>query len=325
MHKLLNNLKSLELNQYRDEFAELIKKADYHATHTHGLGKKFIQTLKQLPNIKPDNINLTLDSIKIGNKNQLNAIQQNDLRDLLMSFHPWRKGPFNIFGIQVESEWDSSLKWKRIQPHLSPLYHRKILDIGSSSGYYMFKMAEQNPRFILGVEPFISFYYQYLAIQHFAQIPQVYTIPTRLEDLPQINNYFDTIFCMGILYHRRSPLDFLKQMQYLLNKDGELVLETLTIPGEDEVSLTPKKRYAKMHNIFFIPTVNCLRLWLEKCGFCDIKFISTVATTNKEQRKTSWIKTESLQDFLNPKDNTKTIEGYPAPERTIFIAKKKCN
>jgi tRNA (mo5U34)-methyltransferase len=29
---------------------------------------------------------------------------------------------------------------------------------------------------------------------------------------------------------------------------------------------------------------------------------------------------ESLSDFLDPKDKNKTIEGYPAPKRAIFLA-----
>ncbi|MEY8213807.1 MAG: DUF1698 domain-containing protein, partial [Colwellia sp.] len=30
--------------------------------------------------------------------------------------------------------------------------------------------------------------------------------------------------------------------------------------------------------------------------------------------------TQSLSDFLDPQDKNKTIEGYPAPQRAIFIA-----
>jgi tRNA (mo5U34)-methyltransferase len=30
----------------------------------------------------------------------------------------------------------------------------------------------------------------------------------------------------------------------------------------------------------------------------------------------------SLKDFLDPNDTSKTIEGYPAPKRGLFIATK---
>ena len=323
MNKLLKDFQELELEPYFAELEKLIAKCDTHAKVKHGLGRIFNELLKELPQINPTSIDLSSNSIRIGEADQINAEEQKDLKEKLKSIHPWRKGPFNVFGIDIDTEWDSALKWNRLKEHISPLYHRKILDIGSSSGYYMFKMCEQDPRIVLGVEPFISYYYQYLALQHFANIPQAYTIPCRLEDLPEMNGYFDSIFCMGILYHRRSPLDFLRYMHRLLSKGGEIILETLTIPGQDEISLTPSERYAKMHNVYFLPTVTCLKLWLTRCGFCDIKFVSTVKTDDSEQRKTEWIKTESLKDFLDPNDPSKTIEGYPAPERTILIAKKK--
>lgn len=323
MHKLLNDFRDIELEPYFAEFEKLIAERDQHAKQGHGLGAHFCKLLEQLPAIAPASIDLEGDTLRIGEAAQLSDSERQKLKETLLGLHPWRKGPFELFGIEIDTEWNSALKWNRLAAHITPLERRKILDIGSSSGYYLFKMAAQNPRMILGVEPFIAYYYQYLAIQHFAQIPRTYTIPCRLEDLPHMPNYFDTIFCMGILYHRRSPLDFLRQMQQLLSNQGELVLETLTIPGDQEISLTPQKRYAKMHNIFFLPTVPCLRLWLEKCGFCDIEFVSTVVTDSSEQRQTEWIRTESLADFLDPEDPSKTIEGYPAPERTIFVAKKK--
>ena len=46
-------------------------------------------------------------------------------------------------------------------------------------------------------------------------------------------------------------------------------------------------------------------------------------TTTEEQRKTELMITESLEDFLDPTDPTKTIEGYQAPTRAVFIAHKK--
>ena len=69
---------------------------------------------------------------------------------------------------------------------------------------------------------------------------------------------FDTVMCMGILYHRRSPLDTLLQIHGLMVPDGQLVLETLVLEGDGEMALFPRKRYAKMNNIFFIPSVACL-------------------------------------------------------------------
>ena len=45
-------------------------------------------------------------------------------------------------------------------------------------------------------------------------------------------------------------------------------------------------------------------------------------TSVEEQRATDWMTYQSLKDFLDPNDPTKTIEGYPAPMRATLIATK---
>ncbi|PMC22346.1 tRNA 5-methoxyuridine(34)/uridine 5-oxyacetic acid(34) synthase CmoB, partial [Klebsiella aerogenes] len=44
---------------------------------------------------------------------------------------------------------------------------------------------------------------------------------------------------MGVLYHRRSPLDHLWQLKDQLAPGGELVLETLVIEGDENTVLVP--------------------------------------------------------------------------------------
>jgi tRNA (mo5U34)-methyltransferase len=46
-----------------------------------------------------------------------------------------------------------------------------------------------------------------------------------------------------------------------------------------------------------------------------------ISTTSiEEQRSTDWMTFESLEDFLDPNDHSKTIEGHPAPTRAVFLA-----
>jgi tRNA (mo5U34)-methyltransferase len=46
-----------------------------------------------------------------------------------------------------------------------------------------------------------------------------------------------------------------------------------------------------------------------------------ISTTSiEEQRSTEWMKFESLKDFLDPEDPSKTVEGHPAPIRAVFVA-----
>jgi len=233
---------------------------------------------------------------------------------------PWRKGPFEIFGIKIDSEWRSDIKWERVIGQLKPLKNRHILDIGSSNGYYMFRMLPHNPAMIMGIDPYTNFYYQFMMLNSMANVSNIFTLPLRFEDTVSLAKKFNTVFCMGILYHRKSPIEFLSQIKKMLAGDGELVLETLIVKGDDHTALVPEERYAKMPNVYFIPTIPVLVTWLKCAGFKNIRCVDISTTTIEEQRKTEWINTETLADFLDPHDGTKTIEGYPAPVRAVIIA-----
>ncbi len=86
--------------------------------------------------------------------------------------------------------------------------------------------------------------------------------------------------------------------------------------------LVPGDRYAQMRNVYFIPSAPALKNWLEKCGFVDVRIVDMSVTSTEEQRRTEWMVTESLADFLDPNDASKTVEGYPAPLRAVLIARK---
>jgi len=286
-------------------------------------GRELKKLLEQLPLLDPSRIELDRDSVTIGEKSDLSSAQADQLETVLKGLKPWRKGPFTIFGIDIDSEWNSALKWRRVAPHIRPLHNRKVLDVGCSNGYYLFRMAAVQPRLLLGVEPYAAYYYQFLALQHYLQLPGTYCLPLKLEALPDMGAWFDAVFCMGILYHRRSPLETLTRMRQMLTPGGQLILETLIIPGEDETALCPRDRYARMRNVFFIPTVKCLEIWLARCGFRDIQCVDISPTTLQEQRKTAWIDSNSLETFLDPQDESRTVEGYPAPIRAVVVASPK--
>ncbi|EDH6073060.1 tRNA 5-methoxyuridine(34)/uridine 5-oxyacetic acid(34) synthase CmoB, partial [Salmonella enterica subsp. enterica serovar Typhi] len=98
--------------------------------------------------------------------------------------------------------------------------------------------------------------------------------------------------------------------------------ETLVVDGDENTVLVPGDRYAQMRNVYFIPSAPALKKWLEKCGFVDVRIADVCVTTTEEQRRTEWMVTESLADFLDPNDRSKTVEGYPAPQRAVLIARK---
>ncbi len=288
-----------------------------------GKAKIFGKLLQHLPDIVPSTLQLDDRHVRIGIATDLTRDAKMRLDTALAGLHPWRKGPFDVFGTQIDCEWRSDLKWDRIKDRIEPLQDRKILDIGSSSGYYLFRMLPHMPRCAIGLEPYLTFYYQFLALQHYIRASHVHCLPLRFADFPILAEFFDTIFCMGILYHSRAPLDMLSRIRKYISKKGELVLETLIIEGDADQALCPYPRYAKMHNAYFLPTVPCLTGWLRRTGFTDIRCVDVTRITEREQRKTDWMTFESLTDFLDPADPSRTIEGYPAPVRAILLARPR--
>jgi len=295
------------------------KRADY-LSHSDAKGRQLSGVVQKYSTLKSAFNDFTSPAVKTGNPDEIDDQLRAELREDLLSMWPWRKGPFEIFGISIDSEWRSDLKWERVIGHLKPLKNRHILDIGSSNGYYMFRMLQYQPAMIMGIEPYTNFYYQFMMINSISEIRNIFTLPLKFEDTVSLTKKFNTIFCMGILYHRKSPIDFLSQIKKMLTADGELVLETLIIGGNSHTALVPEERYAKMPNVYFIPTVPVLISWLKNSGFKNIRCVDISTTTTDEQRKTEWINTETLSDFIDPNDGSKTIEGYPAPVRAVIIA-----
>ncbi len=320
---LLKELEALGWGVWRQELEALLTEKQRLITQVDGNARRLLPLLDRLPQLDEVEIDLDADMIRIGAREDLDPQQREELREILMEFRHWRKGPFNIFGVEIDSEWRSDLKWNRIKDQIAPLVGRRILDVGSSCGYYLLRMAASKPRLALGLEPYAPFYCQYLLLQRLIDEPSVHCLPVKLEELPAMSGCFDSIFHMGVLSHQRAPIDALKQLAGMLRKGGELVLETLIVEGEGEWAFCPPKRYAKMHNVFFLPTVDCLQGWLERAGFENVRCIDQTWTSSEEQRQTEWIKSESLSDFLDPDNPRKTAEGHPAPLRAVLLAERR--
>ncbi|NMP32627.1 tRNA 5-methoxyuridine(34)/uridine 5-oxyacetic acid(34) synthase CmoB [Thalassotalea sp. M1531] len=288
--------------------------------HLHGEYAQWQKVLAQLPVTNTNDVDIET-CVSVGRSDEIAPGELKRLEHMLKKLKPWRKGPYHVHGLHIDTEWRSDFKWDRLVPHISDLKGRYVLDIGCGSGYHLWRMKGAGADFVVGIDPTQLFVMQFNAIQHFIQNNNVHLLPLGVEQLPELNA-FDTVFAMGVLYHRRSPIDFLYQLKSQLVKGGELVLETLIVDGDENTVLVPGERYAKMRNVWFLPSGKAMCAWLERCGFNNVKMVNTDTTAIEEQRKTEWIDTESLSDFLDPNDPTKTIEGYPAPKRAIFIATK---
>ena len=293
------------------------------SSNAHGQLHIWLEILDALPNIQTKRVNLNQSCVTIGESSELGQSEQILIIESLQSLIPWRKGPYNLFGIQIDSEWRSDWKWDRLEKHMQTLDNRLVLDVGCGSGYHCWRMLGAGAARVIGIDPGLLFVVQFHALKHFAPKLPIDVLPLALEQLPANLQAFDTVFSMGVLYHRRSPIDHLLQLRDCLRPRGELILETLIIEGGSSEVLTPQDRYAKMRNVWFIPSLDILKRWMERCGFQQVRCIDVNATSTKEQRQTAWSADASLKDFLDPGNPSLTIEGYPAPLRATLIAERK--
>jgi len=145
-------------------------------------------------------------------------------------------------------------------------------------------------------------------------------LPLGIQDLPDNAGGFDSVFSMGVLYHRRDPVAHLQRLVSLLKPGGQLLLETLIIDGREDQSMVPPKRYARMRNVWSIPTISRLESWMIEAGLQSVRVLDITRTSTQEQRSTGWMRFESLAESLDPEDLSLTVEGHPAPVRAALLA-----
>ena len=304
------------------EWADALRSKTHNALtmDRHGNLQNWIDVWNQLPDAR--HVRLLADRDAVTIEGELAIGGQLTLRQQLLAFHPWRKGPFEVFDVPIDTEWRSCLKWDRLAPHVE-FRERRVLDVGCGNGYYGWRMIHAGASLVLGFDPFLLFLMQFEVVRRYAD-PAVahYVLPLTDEAIFERLNAFDVTLSMGVLYHRTSPIDHLQSLWHSLRPGGTLVLETLIIESEEPTCLVPEDRYAKMRNVWFIPSIPMLKLWLQRTGFRDAQVIDVSPTTIEEQRRTAWMTFESLGDFLDPADPNRTIEGYAAPVRAMIVARK---
>ena len=320
LEPFIENIKAAKTRKFLHSVNK--KLPEYFSSNNHGDYSKWKKALNRIIEIQPlleypEDYDITTDVIRIGKA--IDGDKEKELRKELKKYMPWRKGPYNFFGIQIDCEWRSDRKWNRLKDNISNLKDRMVLDIGCGNGYHCWRQLAHGAHSVLGIDPMLHYVMQFNVFKHYLPYTNIEILPLGIESIPENTFKFDTVFSMGVLYHRRSPIDHLYEMKELLSRDGELILETLVIDGADGHILVPRGRYAKMRNVWFIPSVLTLQGWLKRCGFKKINVVDVNQTSVKEQRITPWMDYESLEQFLDPKDQNRTIEGYPAPKRTIII------
>ena len=282
-------------------------------------GKTYAPLMREVEELaakfKDREFELKFDDIVEINAN-LNPAQREETLQTALNLRSWRKGPFKIDDIFIDSEWRSFVKFNLLAPHMD-LADKVVGDIGCNNGYYLFRMLPQRPKKLIGFDPGVMSFLQFKFIDAFARSDIEYEL-LGVEHLPHYGVKFDVLFCLGVLYHRSDPVRTLKELKGALNAGGELFLDTMYLDMEGDFALSPKSTYSKIPNIYFVPTVSALLNWCERANFKDAQILATKPTDAHEQRKTEWILGQSLGDFLDPADPMRTVEGYPAPKRVYL-------
>ena len=319
LDSLFNDLQKTRLHFWTDELKKGLEQR--FQDYTHGELNQWLELLQSLPKLTPSSVELE-NAVRIGENNDCDDATRNSLQQKLMPLHPWRKGPFELFGLNINTEWRSDWKWDRLLPHIKPLKNRLVLDVGCGNGYHCWRMLGEQAGLVIGIDPSQKFLMQFQVMKHYIGECPVHLLPVGIEYMPDNmgKQGFDTVFSMGVLYHRKSHIEHLQHLRNLLAPGGQLILETLVVDGELHTAFVPPGRYAQMRNVWFLPSTKTLEHWLVRCGFRQVKTVDINQTSLDEQRATEWMTFHSLKDYLDPDDINKTIEGHPAPKRAILVA-----
>ena len=281
---------------------------------------RFREPCESVSHLRAEFVDVSGNVVIIGRKEEISEKERKKVLKAMRAFIPWRKGPFSVFGIDINAEWRSERKWNRVLPNLPDLNGKIVADIGCNNGYYMFRMAHHKPGWVIGFDPYLQHYFTFKTLNSFAGIGNLKMELLGVEQIGLFEGVFDVIFLMGIIYHRASPVDVLKNIRKAMRPGGVIIVESQAIPGDDPVALFPEKRYAKAPGVYFVPTAACLKNWMVRTGFKNVEIFCTHPMSSLEQRRTDWMQYESFEDFIDTEDKSRTVEGYPAPIRVFLRA-----
>jgi tRNA (mo5U34)-methyltransferase len=274
--------------------------------------------------IPPGDVRLHSDgTVALRTYDRLEESTRQKLVELLRQLRPWRKGPFDIHEIRIDAEWRSELKWRRLLPLLPDVRGLHVLDVGCNNGWYAWHLLGLGAASVLGVDPSPVYVQQARALQLLAPEPRMCVEPVGIEDVVSLGPSFDLVLLMGILYHHPDPVQVLRQARGLLRATGTLIIETIVVPGAEPIAWVPESRYAGARGFWYVPTLSCLRNWIHRADLHVVELDEPVPTTADEQRSTEWREGPCLFEGLDPQDLSRTIEGYPAPQRVVLRVARK--
>ena len=229
----------------------------------HGDFPKWQAALATLPPATVLDVTLA-DTVSVDGR--ITGPDSHILETALRKLMPWRKGPFALFGVKIDTEWRSDWKWRRLEPHLPDLDGDRVLDVGCGNGYFGWRLLARGAHFVAGVDPGLLFCMQHQAINRYITSEHNWLIPLAFEAIPPAQ--FDTVLSMGVIYHRRDPLAHARRLFEFTRPGGRVVLESLVVAHSQ--GLFPNGRYARMRNLSIIPSVDVMLNWLDSAGFRDL-------------------------------------------------------
>lgn len=313
MNSILEILEKDELKNIRNSRWEHAKNLPY---------QKLYSLNKKLSVFKSSKLVFNEDEVSIGDSSEFNREEHKTFKECLELFIPWKKGPFDLFGNRVDSEWRSDWKWERIKKHCPNLEGKVIADIGCNNGYYMFRMLSENPKFVLGFEPFLKHVMLFNFLQSYVQRHELRMEPLGIEHCDFFEKTFDLIFCLGILYHHTDPVSLLRKMKESLKPGGHIIIDCQGIDDQRPISLCPPSSYAGAKGMWALPSESCLLNWIHRSGFRKMECFYKAPLSLEEQRSTEWAPIKSLKDFMSPSNPEQTVEGFPRPWRFYVKAQR---
>ena len=131
--------------------------------------------LASLPSLPAGTVQLNTPRVGLSGYAPDTTLQA--LETALMGLHPWRKGPFELFGLHIDTEWRSDWKWDRLAGALEPLDGKRVLDVGCGNGYHCWRLLGAGAAEVIGIDPTPLFILQFKALQHYLQQPGIHVLP----------------------------------------------------------------------------------------------------------------------------------------------------
>lgn len=329
-----------------DKTLEILRKNYFHALRPYGkeidlsyilgligaslknevFNEKTVSWFENRIFLKTKHHNVSKGQIEFGLASELSLAHKKLFVDHLRQLGPWKKGPFSFFGVEIDAQWRSDIKWDRLHStlDLDEIKGKKVADIGCHNGYFLWRLLEHDPEFILGIEPTLQHFLSFSLMKDFLiSSPQnISYLPTNANILVRFEKFFDLVFCLGVLYHTKDPLGLMQICRNALAPKGKVIFDTLIYPSDSEVSFTPHKKYAGIGGVWHVPSEKVFFTWAQRTGFKKCTRLYLGEQTYDEQKQTDWCSQPGQTSFLSKDDLSQTCEGYLAPLRAYYLCEK---